>query len=143
MTTPAVTPVGPQSPSHTLGIAADYVHLSKSDCKQANFPKVKSSAVSKDGERYFTLVLSSKKEINRTLAQFNTLHSYLSYRYPKSNLPSEVPYRSWSNYLGSITEAINDKYVPETVQQYLGSANSQTSDTQSGGFADTTSAPRL
>ncbi len=109
--------------------------------KQANFPKVKSSAVSKDGERYFTLVLSSKKEINRTLAQFNTLHSYLSYRYPKSNLPSEVPYRSWSNYLGSITEAINDKYVPETVQQYLGATNSQASDTQTGGFAHTTSVP--
>jgi len=122
--------VDPQSPTNKLGVAADYVHLSRSDCKKANFPKVKSSAVSKDGERFFTLVLSSNQEINRTLAQFNTLHSYLSYRYPKSNLPSEVPCRSWSNYLGSITEALNDKYVPETVQQYLGAANLQAKDTQ-------------
>ena len=106
-------------------ISTDYVHLSTNDYSKLDFPKVKSSQILKEGgERYFTLILSNNIEIQRTLPQFNTLHAYLSYRYPKSKLPAEVPYRSWTNYIGSITETINNNYVPESVHNMYNNATS-------------------
>ena len=36
----------------------------------------------------------------------------------------KAPYRSWTNYIGSITETINNNYVPESVHNMYNNATS-------------------
>ena len=82
-------------------------------------PHVKhSSVVESTGTHIFTLVVGEERTIDRTLEQFQQLHSYLLYRFPKSRLPFEVPKRTWGNLLGEIQETIAN-YTPESLKDYV------------------------
>jgi len=82
-------------------------------------PHVKhSSVVESTGTHIFTLIVGEQRTIDRTLEQFQQLHSYLLYRFPKSRLPFEVPKRTWGNLLGGIQETIAN-YTPESLKDYV------------------------
>ena len=107
-----ITPAPPLSPSRT---SSGFVSVTADALAGAPPHIEKSVVVEKTGAHVFTINVGTGRTIDRTLEQFQQLHDYLKFRYPKSRLPADVPKQTWGNFLGGWQESINNT-IPEQLK---------------------------